>query len=268
MQSAREFKWVLGWFLGSVFVCSSEAARLSSGPPVEVYRLIGGQKTLLKRWQGEEWAKLKVQSINERNLRSGQSQEGSGFVVSQWIQKVTEGLSAPERAEIDLIEFEGSRGHAWVPWFLINRFRVSMTLGDGKRAPIGWSLTMPVRSQPEILLEGVPLAAMELEGVERVVLSRYSDRTAGLKLEKRSDPVALRGEKLFQQGCASCHGQTPNLILTSVSSMDPAVWQKRHPSVVWAELKDKEWRGLRAFATVWLSETKAKAAVGPTKPKE
>jgi len=53
--------------------------------------------------------------------------------------------------------------------------------------------------------------------VTNIILTSYQDEYAEFRLQKRTDPSAMRGEKLFLQNCISCHADKKSMNIKSTS---------------------------------------------------
>ncbi len=64
---------------------------------------------------------------------------------------------------------------------------------------------LPATSNAKIQKESILLDPLFVADLESVTLTSYQFHYADLFLKKRTDPAAMRGEKLFMQNCVSCH---------------------------------------------------------------
>ena len=73
-------------------------------------------------------------------------------------------------------------------------------------------------------------------------------------LTKRNEPLAMRGEKLFVQGCLSCHSSQEGIAKAQS-------WSGQHPAIKGApSLDERDQRALRAYLDIFKSENTVPAA--------
>src|SRR5690606_17381988 len=57
----------------------------------------------------------------------------------------------------------------------------------------------------QVAAEGLPVEVFFVRAVSEVVLTNLRSRFGGLYLRRRGDPIAMRGQQVFVQSCATCH---------------------------------------------------------------
>jgi hypothetical protein len=199
------------------------AANEASSP----FRLVAvwneaGLKQDLKSWDLSDLAKFKKIESRERDPLSGKVVQWKGILLSHFIEKALSGLTPENRAHIDLVVLEGSSGtKALIPRAMITKYPVLLALqNSGPDSPKSLNASdasanfqsrgpvysvVPWSTKPKILEEGLPLENYFVSNLEKIEFTSYSDRFSGLFLKRRTDPSAMRGEKLFVQNCVSCH---------------------------------------------------------------
>lgn len=171
------------------------------------------------------------QTFFQRLTQGGEAKQASGawtsINVSSLVDLWIEGMPTEQKAAFDLLVFEkeaeGARnGHrALVPRWLVNKYPIRLAWArkgevlQGSAGP--WALVIPGSSLKAVAKEELPLHHYSGNGFGKVTLTNYRTQFPELFLKRRSDPVSMRGEKLFVQNCMSCHGAglAPELQLQS-----------------------------------------------------
>lgn len=182
-------------------------------------------------------------------------------MLADLIVRATEPLGADDRASIDLVVLRNAAGgQALVPrWFVV---KYSMLLARGGEEGTGLRAVVPWTSQPSSGREGLPVATFFLEGVTEIELGNYRERYGSLFLKRRTDPAAVRGEKLFVQTCVSCHdsGRGPSVLAANLLEgrwgeilRSPAL----HPGAKGIpSLGDRESRSLASYLEAYREESR------------
>jgi mono/diheme cytochrome c family protein len=160
------------------------------------------------------------QTFFQRLTHSGDGRQASGawtsINVSNLVDLWIEGMPTEQKAAFDLLVFEkeaegGRSGHrALVPRWLVNKYPIRLAWArkgeplQGNAGP--WALVIPGSSLKAVAKEELPLHHYSGNGFGKVTLTNYRTQFPELFLKRRSDPVSMRGEKLFVQNCMSCHG--------------------------------------------------------------
>jgi hypothetical protein len=90
-----------------------------------------------------------------------------------------------------------------------------------------------------------------------VELTSYQERLGSHFLKRRTDPAALRGEKLFVQNCMACHFSALSQWRQQGSGFGEnlARINSRHGAQDWLEgLDERNSRALMSYWNAWLSE--------------
>lgn len=136
------------------------------------------------------------------------------------VEKALENLTVEQRAQIDLIvlESEDSAHHA-LPvargWFVVS----------GKEEE--WWFSEQIKTFP----------------VKEIRLTSYGERFPQFILKKRTEPTAIKGEKLFLRNCIACHEQK---FTTAVEEIRPVT----HPAVQglnFGKITDKNTRAIQSY---------------------
>ncbi|MGK5082171.1 hypothetical protein WDW37_02615 [Bdellovibrionota bacterium FG-1] len=171
-----------------------------------------GPEQELISWNSEGLGKLKSVSTHEKDPLTGKLTQYKGVLLSKILEKSMNGLTVDRKAQIDLLIFKNaSGGQVLVPRSVVTKYPVLLALkGDQV------SLVMPWTSKPKMMQEGLPVETYFLADVSRLDLSNYQERYGNLLLKRRTDPLAVRGEKIFVQNCISCHSNGKISVLTEV----------------------------------------------------
>jgi hypothetical protein len=167
----------------------------------------------LKSWSMSDLGQFKKISSRERDPLNGKVIKWDGVLLSQLVDKAIESLPIESRAQIDLVILKGETGAiALVPRAFISKYPMMIALGRNTADSESWESTrgpiysvVPWTSKPKILNEDLPLDSFFIPQLSRIELGNYRERYSSLFLKRRTNPVAMRGEKLFVQNCASCH---------------------------------------------------------------
>ncbi len=155
----------------------------------------------LKTWSLSELRQLKQVSGREKDPETGRVERWEGVLLSTLIEKAIDGLPAEQKALVDFVTLKNGDGQrAILSRAFIVKYPVMLAL-----ASEGPTSVMPWTSRPKILGEGIPLEAFFLKGVREIELGNYRTSYASVFLKRRTDPAAMRGEKLFVQNCMACH---------------------------------------------------------------
>src|SRR5262249_22116983 len=96
----------------------------------------------------------------------------------------------------------------------------------------------------------------------RVELTNYRNLYSAYFLARRTDPSAVRGEKIFVQNCLGCHAlaQVPQIVTTDPANRVVAT-QGEHATVKGtSKLIGRDWRALMSYFGEFRSEVPAAIA--------
>ena len=264
--------------ISSVFWRSASICLLLLGPPAHaadpvltvVLKSPAGEKPL-KSWDAGALHKLRAASSQEKDPETGQVVSWKGVALSVLIEQALEGVPIGEKAQIDLVVLKnGSGTQAFVPRSLVTHYPVLLAWerggpGLGPRGP--WYSVIPWTSKPKILAENLPLERYFVPGLVEVELTNYRNLYSAYFLHRRTDPSAVRGEKIFVQNCLGCHApaQVPQIVTTDPANRVVAT-QGEHSTVKGASrLATRDWRALMSYFGAFKAEATAPGAV-PVSP--
>ncbi|MGK5088053.1 cytochrome c [Bdellovibrionota bacterium FG-2] len=256
------FLTFLGLLLGIGFLNPARSDASSQG--LSVQWLGGGASQLLKGWTLPELFKLKRAASKEKDPATGKLVRYEGVLLSLVVEKALEGVTPDQRAQVDLLVLTDRLGHrALIPRSLVTKYPVLV-------AQRGESLfgVMPWTSKPKILKEEVPVSAYFVSELTALELTSYREKYGQWFLKKRSDPGAVRGEKLFVQNCMSCHavghGPAPEQVVLRNSGKSDF----QHPALVSMSglgiLGDRERRALLSYFDARRLEMQTAVSVVPS----
>ena len=209
----------------------------------------------LKGWDFTDTGRLKELGLKkkvswEKDPLTGKMVKWEGVLLSQVVEKTLNELSLEHRAQIDLLILKGKSGvQAVLPRALASKYPILLATNWDSRAAspdIGPIYSViPWTSKPKILKEDLPLQKYFVPQLNRIELTNYRQLYNPFYLKRRTDPSAMRGEKIFVQNCISCHTTQPENY--------PEKNKKFHNAMVQGapNLKDQDhrsvWRYLEEF---------------------
>jgi hypothetical protein len=225
-------------------VISMAGAR--ANPIVDDYRLNAtlsqaGVEQPLKSWSFDELSRLKTASSRERDPESGKLVNWKGVLLSSVVDAALGGLAAEHKARVDLVILKSETGRALIPRAFIVKYPVLLALARdnkwdlGEQGPI-YSVIPWTSKGDRIRREDVPVESFFLPRVRTIEFANYRDQYGFLFLKRRTDPAAMRGEKLFIQNCVSCHvgsgrGPAPAALGSGERARQVAMASDEHPRV-------------------------------------
>jgi hypothetical protein len=198
---------ILAW--GVFFIQNGRAVQRVEAPHLKVVWSAAGINQDLKDWAISDLQRLKRVSSREKDPTTGKIVQWDGILLSQFIEKVLADLPNEKSAQIDLVILKSLTGEsALIPRALVSKYPMMLALdwngmAKDSRGPI-YSV-VPWTSKSRIMNEDLPLEKYFIPQVSKIELTNYRDRYSDLFLKRRTDPSAMRGEKLFVQNCVSCH---------------------------------------------------------------
>ena len=224
---------------------------------------------VLKDYSPEELAKRKEATLTEADpLAKDEKAKFLGPSLSALVQDTTKSLSAADRATTDLVVLKTRTGkEALMPKaFLVKYPQIQLALKRngqplGPEAP---RVVLPASTNAKIRKEGILLAPLFVSELSEITLTSYEKRFGRFILTRRTDPAAMRGEKLFLQNCVACHSQ-PGAVTSSLASAEKIekVAGGSHPEIAGLrELKSlfdkKATRSLSSYLEAFKVQTTAK----------
>lgn len=205
---------------------------------------------------------LKSWTLKEINqLKSTTYQEWKGVLLAPLMDQALIGLSIEERAQIDLVILKNSMGaQIQFPRAFTTKYPVLLAYQkQGKplnSAEVLQSLILNP-SHAKATRENLPLESFFLKGLHSIEFSNYREKYSGVFLKLRTDPLALRGEKIFLQNCLACHsGGFVGRRVSEVRQASPDLLLKNHQKVKWTPaFKPRDWRSLEVYFQARLAES-------------
>lgn len=195
-----------------------------------------GTPKILKDFSLEELEKKKSLSLTEADPRGkGAAAKFSGPSLSDLVAETTKALTAADRATTDLVVLKTRDGkEALMPKaFLVKYPQIQLALRKngqvlGSEAP---RVVLPATSNAKIKSEGILLDPLFVSELAAVTLTSYEKRYGAFLLARRTDPAAMRGEKMYLQNCVSCHAQPQSTGAFASAEKVEKIANGRHPEV-------------------------------------
>ena len=204
---------------------------------------------VLKDFSLEDLEKKKAMVLTEIDPLGSSATEMAKFLgpsLSALIEETTKAQTAAERSTTDLVVLKTRTGkEALMPKaFLVKYPQIQLALKKNGQAlgPEAPRVVLPATSNAKIKSENILLEPLFVSELAAITLTSYEKRYGSFLLKRRTDPAAMRGEKMFLQNCVSCHGQ-PQVALSTLASVDKVekIANGQHPDV----------RGVRDFKSIF-----------------
>ncbi len=209
----------------------------------------------VKTFSPEDLKKLKTSSTTELDPTTGKKTKFSGVLLSDVIDQALKGTGNERKAQIDLVVLKNARGaFALIPRSFIVKYPL-MLAREGDRSGDHHNLrsVVPWTSHPKTRSEALPLETYFVSDVNEIDLANYQEKYGQVFLKRRTEPLAIRGEKIFVQSCLSCHDSSSGIS----KARD---WVGTHPPVHGApELDERAKRALRSYFDLFKAEAQAPA---------
>ena len=204
----------------------SSYAEHKSGFKLATYWKSNGQVHELKYWSLDDLTRLKKMQMREKDPLSGKVVQWEGVVLSHLVDSALEKLPLESRAQVDLVILKGGGGdQAIIPRSFINKYpfllayRWSSGASGAHQQALGPLYSVvPWTSKPGVFNEDLPIEKYFVKSLTKVELASYRELYGLLYLKRRTDPFAMRGEKLYVQNCVSCHQESSSQGPTSLLS--------------------------------------------------
>lgn len=166
---------------------------------------------LLKTRTLEDLSGMSMVSSRERDPASGQMVEWKGVLISKWIEKELAELPLDQRSQVDLLILKNTQGQqAIIPRYVVKSYPLMLAWEKDQKKLLesneAFTVVVPWSSGSKITQTHYPWTAYQISGVREIQLSSYQSRFSSLLLKRRTDPAAVRGEKMVVENCLSCHG--------------------------------------------------------------
>jgi hypothetical protein len=231
-------------------------------PSLAVSLRTGSSHQIIQSFSKDTLATVRSNSIRETVPGDGQPGQWQGPSLSALIDVAINALPPEKKAQIDVLILRGKGGRtAVLPRALAQKYPIVVaTQKDGKplsaeAGPI--MLVIPWTTRPALKAEGAPLEKLFVTGLEKIELANYREVYGHLFLRRRTDPSAMRGEKLFVQNCLTCHaaGHGPAVDEIAQQSRARKLSENGHPHVSGApELTSRDRRALRSYLDAFMGE--------------
>jgi hypothetical protein len=256
--SFRRFQFVLPWF--PVFAgwvgLASWVPRVASASFEVLLRdgKRGGVMTLesLRR-------EFKSQVRREQDPQAKRVVSWRGVLLADALKPPLEALSVAERAQIDLLILHGRGGVVGqLPRAFIQKYPILLAFErEGKGLGRVDSVLPWTSFGGKLRAEGAPLETFFVQDIERIEFASYKDRYGAFLLKRRTDPSAMRGERIFVQNCTACHatGRAPSLQALTREDRGGKLEAQGHPAGKGAPaLSSQEVRSLKNYLDAFRRE--------------
>lgn len=216
----------------------------------------------LKTWKIEDLSGFKRHSLEEKDSITGKVFRWSGILLSSFLEKALFQLPLEKKAQVDLVILRNSEGgQVQIPRFLITKYPVILATHRGVENLIAsfeaMQIILPWTSRPKMMSEGLPIETYFLSRVNQIELTSFHEKYSVLYLKRRSDPLAVRGEKMFVQNCVSCHeikgGNGPSVV--ELAHENRALASSGHPKVKGVPpMDERAWRALTSYLEAFRGE--------------
>lgn len=241
------------------------------GNTVTIETQVNGTKEDLKSWNLSDLRKGKDAASSQKDPDTSDLVQWKGVQLATLLDQALAKLPLEKRAEIDLVIFKGKGdAKALIPRAFITKYPILLAWNRGKqelgaRGPL-YSV-IPWTTKPALKKEHLPVETYFVPGIHSIELANSAQRYSSVYLKRRTDPVALRGEKLFVQSCLGCHGtgRGPKIDAIATEERAKSISSEKdgHPKVSGAPtLGEKERRSLRTYLDAYRGENSATAAAG------
>jgi len=180
-----------------------------SAQDVPIYWKFNGKEQALGSWNlsAGQPKSVKKGSSRERDPESNAVVSWEGVVFQDLLEKAMDALTVEERATVDLVFVQNGQGRqAWIPRSLLSRYPLLVAVKKAGGVLSSPQIVIPWTSRAKIQDEALPLETYFLADVSRIELANYRDKYGTYYLKRRTDPSAMRGEKVFVETCVACHG--------------------------------------------------------------
>jgi hypothetical protein len=251
----RQFRFL---FLYFSLIPASAWADLASVVPKSLLQfewVIQGERQTLRSWGMSDFLQLKKALFLEKDPTSHRLEKWQGVPLTQLIEKELRALSSEKRSAVDLIVLKTAQGaKALIPRSLITKYPISLgfRLSGGVLQHELHSI-IPWTSKSKILQENLPVESYFLSQVNQVELTNFHSAFGAMYLKRRTDPSAMKGEKIFVQQCGACHREGSGAI--SVVSLRSGSGGNAGDDRPYFErfLKNTAHRGSKVKEPVWKS---------------
>lgn len=239
--------------IASLLVGAASISAAAQESSVSVVWSASAPEQSLQGWDAAQLSRLKSQGVSENG------DAWKGVPLSAFVEKALGELSPEKRAQVDLLVLRNAQGRqAIIPRYFVTKFPVLLALQKNRKPLEAPSVVVPASSQPKVSGEGLPLEAYGLDGVTRLELASYKQRYSSLFLKRRTDPAAIRGEKMFLHNCVSCHdsGRARSVTEVAGGAATRALASSGHPEKPGVpKLVERDIRALVSYLDAYRGES-------------
>ncbi len=200
---------------------------------------VGPEPRVLKSFELPELENRKLATLQEIDpLVKGESAPArfQGVSLAAVVEEATKTFTAADRSTTDLVVLKARTGREVLmpKAFLIKYPQIQIAFRKnakslGSDAP---RIILPVLTSTKIQHENILLDPLFISALSSITLSSYEKRYGAFFLQRRTDPAAMRREKLLLQNCVTCHTQ-PAVAMAALTSSDKIrkMAQGEHPVV-------------------------------------
>lgn len=188
---------------------SAIAEEPRSDKELQIYWRQDDKISLLKNWRVEELSNWKSVPKTERDPRTKSLAKWEGIELDKLVDVALIDLNVNQKARVDLIILKDKNGEeVFVPRAFTRKHSVILALNrNGEslndQGPL-YSIA-PWNSDPAVQKEIYPVQKYFVPAIREIMLTSYRERFKPSYLKRRTNPFALRGERLFVRNCMSCH---------------------------------------------------------------
>jgi hypothetical protein len=228
-------------------MCHSEETH--SPGSIEVSWSATQPSALMKIFTIDDLKSMKKVTSSEEDPASGKPAKFEGVLLSALIDKALVGMSNDKKSLFDLVILKNAAGSvALIPRSFIVKYPLMLASSENRKPLGNLESVVPWTSHSKSRQEGLPLATYFVPNVSQIELSNYRNRYDKVFLKRRTEPLAIRGEKNFVQGCLSCHDSAQGI-------QKARGWLGQHPAVNGLpKLDDRDLRSLRSYLDQSIAE--------------
>lgn len=224
---------------------------------------ISPKSQILKSWSMKALSHLKNLNSQERDPATGRLNAWKGVLLSSLIEDVLHTLSPEDKSQFDLVILHGQKGQtAFIPRATITKYPFLIAVdhkGGSKTSLSSSSLysVVPWTSKPRIMNEELPLETFFVSELNQIELANFKSLASHLFLQRRTDPSAMRGEKIFVQSCPTCqiNGHETKLLDEGVEQKTKLVFLEQHPELKGlVKLSDKNRKAVQRYLEAYRME--------------
>lgn len=228
---------------------------------------LDGSRTLLRSVKLNALDTLKPGALREKTPWDGGRALWKGASLSAVLESAIEKLPSEEKARIDLVVLRNGQGEqALLPrHFLVKYSAILASQRNGTQlAKEQGPLALVVPTKLKASRSGndpLPLEKFFLPGVREVAFTSYREQYGEFRLKRRTDPAAMRGERLFVQSCAACHQAGSGPALEKIMERSQPIAGRRVANAGHSAVKglpaftSRDWRAFNNYVKAWKFES-------------